>query len=227
MPLNGTVHYDRNLDNAFWDGERMNFGDGDGRFFDRFTISIDIMGHELTHGVTEVEAQLIYQGQSGALNESMSDVFGSMVKQYAKGRQSAEEADWLIGEGIFTERVHGVALRSMKDPGSAFDDPVLGKDPQPAHMNNYVNTVRDNGGVHINSGIPNRAFYLAATAIGGYAGEKAGPIWYATLRDTRLHPNATFQQFAQLTSINAENLFPGGTEQQRVREAWSQVGINV
>ena len=227
MPLNATVHYDRNLDNAFWDGERMNFGDGDGRFFDRFTISIDIMGHELTHGVTEVEAQLIYQGQSGALNESMSDVFGSMVKQYAKGRQSAEEADWLIGEGIFTERVHGVALRSMKDPGSAFDDPVLGKDPQPAHMNNYVNTVRDNGGVHINSGIPNRAFYLAATAIGGYAGEKAGPIWYATLRDTRLHPNATFQQFAQLTSINAENLFPGGTEQQRVREAWSQVGINV
>ena len=227
MPLNGTVHYGRKMDNAFWDGQRMNFGDGDGVLFNRFTSSADIMGHELTHGVTEVEAQLIYQGQPGALNESISDVFGSLVKQYVNGRQDADQADWLIGEGLLAENVHGVALRSMKDPGSAFDDPMLGKDSQPGHMDNYVYTNNDNGGVHTNSGIPNRAFYLVAHGIGGYAGEKAGPIWYATLRDPRLRPNATFQQFARLTSINAANLFPVGEEQQIVRDAWGQVGVHL
>jgi Zn-dependent metalloprotease len=199
----------------------MIFGDGDGVLFNRFTISLDIMGHELTHGVTEKEAQLIYQDQSGALNESVSDVYGSLVKQYNKGKQAAGEADWLIGEGIWAHPDRGVALRSMKDPGSAFDG-----DTQPGHMNDYVNTIDDNGGVHINSGIPNKAFYLAATEMGGYAGAKAGPIWYAALRDPRLKPDATFVQFARLTIINAEILFPGGEQQQIVRDAWAQVGIN-
>jgi Zn-dependent metalloprotease len=221
MPLNGHVHYGNRYNNAFWDGQRMIFGDGDGVLFNRFTISLDIMGHELTHGVTEKEAQLIYQDQSGALNESVSDVYGSLVKQYNKGKQAAGEADWLIGEGIWSNPDRGVALRSMKGPGSAFDG-----DTQPGHMNDYVNTIDDNGGVHINSGIPNKAFYLAATEMGGYAGAKAGPIWYAALRDPRLKPDATFVQFARLTIINAEILFPGGEQQQIVRDAWAQVGIN-
>jgi len=221
MPLNGHVHYGNKYNNAFWDGQRMIFGDGDGVLFNRFTISLDIMGHELTHGVTEKEAQLIYQDQSGALNESVSDVYGSLVKQYKNGKQAAGEADWLIGEGIWANPDRGKALRSMKDPGSAFNG-----DTQPGHMNDYVNTIDDNGGVHINSGIPNKAFYLAATEMGGYAGSKAGPIWYAALRDPRLKPDATFVQFARLTIINAEILFPGGEQQQIVRDAWAQVGIN-
>jgi Zn-dependent metalloprotease len=221
MPLNGHVHYGSRFNNAFWDGQRMVFGDGDGVVFNRLTIAIDIMGHELTHGVTEKEAQLIYQDQSGALNESVSDVYGSLVKQYNKGKQAAGEADWLIGEGIWANPDRGKALRSMRDPGSAFDG-----DTQPGHMNDYVNTIDDNGGVHINSGIPNKAFYLAATEMGGYAGSKAGPIWYAALRDPRLKPDATFVQFARLTIINAEILFPGGDQQQIVRDAWAQVGIN-
>ena len=125
----------------------------------------DIMGHELTHGVTEKEAQLIYLYQSGALNESVSDVYGSLVKQYYKGKQAAEDADWLIGEGIWADP--DKALRSMKDPGSAFEG-----DLQPGHMDDFVNTIDDNGGVHINSGIPNKAFYLAATEMGGYAGRE-------------------------------------------------------
>ena len=83
MPLLGSVHYSRNYDNAFFNGRQMVFGDGDGQIFQRFTIAIDIMGHELTHGVTGDTANLTYQGQSGALNESVSDVFGSMVKQYS------------------------------------------------------------------------------------------------------------------------------------------------
>jgi len=220
MPLNGHVHYRNRYNNAFWDGQRMVFGDGDGVLFNRFTIAIDIMGHELTHGVTENEAQLIYQDQSGALNESVSDVYGSLVKQHNNDRQAAEDADWLIGAGIWADPARGVALRSMKEPGSAFEG-----DRQPGHMRDYVNTIDDNGGVHINSGIPNRAFYLAATGIGGYAGEKAGPIWYAALRDPRLKPDASFVQFARLTVINAEILFPGGEERQIIQGAWDEVGV--
>ncbi len=185
MPMDATVHYDQNLNNAFWNGQRMVFGDGDGDLFNRFTIAVDIMGHELTHGVTEYAGPLVYAGQSGALNESVSDVFGSLVKQRLLN-QTADQADWLIGAGLFAEDVHGEALRSMREPGTAYDDPVLGKDPQPAHMDDYIRTFEDNGGVHINSGIPNRAFYLAAAALGGHAWEKAGRIWYDTLRDQSL-----------------------------------------
>jgi Zn-dependent metalloprotease len=119
-----------------------------------------------------------------------------------------------------------VALRSMKAPGTAYDDPVLGKDPQPAHMNDIVWTFQDNGGVHINSGIPNHAFYLAATQLGGYAWEKAGRIWYETLRDPQLRPTAGFTRFAQLTLANAQRLYgASSSEQQAVLTAWNQVGI--
>ncbi|HWD35727.1 MAG TPA: M4 family metallopeptidase, partial [Casimicrobiaceae bacterium] len=177
----------------------------------------------LAHGVTGDEAQLVYLGQAGALNESLSDVFGSLVKQYSR-KQSAEQADWLIGEGLFTAKVHGVALRSLKAPGTAFDDALLGRDPQPAAMSGYVRTTSDNGGVHTNSGIPNHAFYLAAVALGGFAWETAGRIWYDTLRDRRLKQNATFRQFARLTVQNAEHAY-GTNERDAVAAAWAEVGI--
>jgi Zn-dependent metalloprotease len=225
LPLLGTVHYDQDYDNAFWDGAQMIFGDGDRRFFNRFTVSVDVIGHELTHGVTGAERNLDYEGQSGALNESLSDVFGSMVKQYLVG-ESAEAADWLIGEGLFTSRVQGVALRSMKAPGTAYDDPVLGKDPQPAQMSDYVKTDDDNGGVHINSGIPNRAFCLAATAFGGSAWEKAGPIWYAAMRDASLPSSATFQQFAAVTVAQAGTLYDAAAAEV-VAQSWGTVGVTV
>ncbi|MBC7725085.1 MAG: M4 family metallopeptidase, partial [Burkholderiaceae bacterium] len=180
LPLLATVHYGRLYDNAFWDGGQMVFGDGDGQVFGRFTASLSVIGHELGHGVTQYAANLTYQGQSGALNESISDVFGALVEQHERG-QDAGSANWLIGEGLFTDQVEGTALRSMKAPGTAYDDDVLGKDPQPGHMDDYIETTEDNGGVHLNSGIPNRAFHLVATAIGGNAWEQAGRIWYDTL----------------------------------------------
>ncbi|NOK33078.1 peptidase M4 family protein [Corallococcus exercitus] len=226
MPLNGHVHYGSGYDNAFWDGERMVFGDGDGDLFNRFTISVDVIGHELTHGVTEHEGPLAYFSQAGALNEHMSDCFGSIVKQRLLN-QTAEQADWLIGAGLLTDKVQGKALRSMKDPGTAFDDPVLGKDPQPALMKDFVSTWEDNGGVHINSGIPNKAFCLAAINLKGYAWEKAGLIWLETLRDSRLKPNASFLSFARLTVTAAVRLYGSGEEEQIVRDAWNQVGIKV
>jgi Zn-dependent metalloprotease len=215
MRLDATVHYDQDYDNAFWDGTQMVFGDGDGELFNRFTISLDVIGHELTHGVTEKEAGLAYFNQSGALNESISDVFGSLVKQRLMG-QSAEQADWLIG----------IALRSMKAPGTAYDDPVLGKDPQPGHMDDFIRTNQDNGGVHINSGIPNRAFYLAATAIGGNAWDRAGQIWYNALLDPNTRANTDFAGFAHVTIDVAGRLYGSDSaEATAVTEAWSTVGV--
>lgn len=150
------------------------------------------------------------------------------MKQRVKG-QTAAEADWLIGEGLFTSNVNGVAIRSMKEPGTAYDDPVFGKDPQPGHMRDYLNwpISRDNGGVHVNSGIPNHAFYFVATAMGGNAWEKAGLIWYITLRD-RLRQRADFQDAANLTfNVAAEIFGSGSSEQDAVRGGWEQVGINI
>ncbi|MFI8106718.1 M4 family metallopeptidase [Streptomyces sp. NPDC086023] len=224
LPLLATVHYDENYGNAFWNGEQMVFGDGDGEIFLDFTLPVDVIGHELAHGVTQYTANLDYFGQSGALNESMSDVFGSLIKQYALG-QTADQADWLIGAGLFAPDVQGVALRSMKAPGTAYDDDVLGRDPQPATMDDYVRTGRDNGGVHINSGIPNHAFYLVATALGGNAWERAGKIWYETLAGGELDSNAQFKDFARLSVAKAVSLFGEGEESQALLKAWSQVGV--
>jgi len=232
LKLDSTVHYEQGYDNAFWDGQQMVYGDGDEdqpisqRLFNRFTISLDVIGHELTHGVTQYEANLDYSNQAGALNESMSDVFGSLVKQYQR-KQTASQADWIIGEGLFTPNVKGVGIRSMKSPGSAYDDPVLGKDPQPMHMDNYVNTTDDNGGVHINSGIPNHAFYIVAREIGGYAWEKAGAIWYKTLTE-KLKSNSNFIDAANLTYQAAAELYGSGSlEQKAVQSGWAAVGISI
>ncbi|KQX68875.1 protealysin inhibitor emfourin [Angustibacter sp. Root456] len=227
LPLDASVHYGEQYDNAFWDGTRMVFGDGDGVTFTRFTAAVDVVGHELTHGVTQLTAGLVYREQSGALNESVSDVFGSLVKQRALG-QDAASADWLIGAGLFTDQVKGVALRSMKAPGTAYDDPTLGKDPQPATMSGYVTTTSDNGGVHINSGIPNHAFYLAAIAIGGNAWEGAGQVWYDVLTGGTLAPDVDFAGFAAATIAAAGARFGEGSSQQAaVREAWAQVEVGV
>lgn len=232
LKLNSTVHFQKGYDNAFWDGEQMVYGDGDEdlpaseRLFNRFTSSLDVIGHELTHGVTQYEANLNYASQPGALNESMSDVFGSLVKQYQR-MHTADQADWIIGEGLFTANVNGVGIRSMKAPGTAYNDPVLGKDPQPAHMNDYVNTIEDNGGVHINSGIPNHAFYVTARELGGFAWEKAGAIWYKALTD-KLQATSTFIDAANLTYQAAGEIYGSGSiEQIAVQTGWAEVGITI
>jgi Zn-dependent metalloprotease len=225
LRLDSTVHFGVKYENAFWNGDQMVYGDGDGELFNRFTKSIDVIAHELTHGITQYEAALIYYGEPGALNESFSDVFGALVKQRVKN-QTVEEADWLIGSELLMPKVKGVAVRSMKAPGTAYDDPVMGKDPQPGHVKDQYTGWADNGGVHINSGIPNRAFYLAAMEIGGYAWEKAGKIWYIALRD-RLRAKADFQKAADIITQVASELYGDGSlEHKAVKNAWKQVGIN-
>ena len=224
MKLDSTVHYGDDYNNAFWNGTQMVYGDGDGEIFQRFTKSIDVIGHELSHGVTQYEAALEYEGQAGALNESFSDVFGSLVKQYFFN-QKVDKADWLIGSGLFTKKVNGVGLRSMKKPGSAYNDSIIGKDPQPGHIKDYVNTSSDNGGVHINSGIPNKAFYLTAIELGSYAWEKAGQIWYIALTE-RLRERSNFQEAANSTVEVAGTIYGVNSfEQKAVTNGWREVGL--
>jgi Zn-dependent metalloprotease len=229
MRLNGFVHHGNSYNNAFWDGREMVFGDGDGKIFTDFTKSLDVIAHELAHGVTEFTAQLEYHFQSGALNESISDVFGSLVKQWSLN-QSVEEADWLIGSEIFTPNIEADALRSLKAPGTAYNNQLFGKDPQPDHMNKFVvltdTEAGDWGGVHINSGIPNKAFYLTAMSLGGFAWEEAGQIWYEALLAS--NRNTQFQDFADSTYIQAGQMYGSRSSQrQAVAEAWKEVGIRI
>ncbi len=227
MPLEATVHYGDRYDNAFWDGERMVFGDGDGEVFRGFTSSLSVIGHEVAHGVTERTARLRYRGQSGALNEHISDVFGALVEQYAMG-QDAESATWLIGEGVFTDAVEGRAIRSMKEPGTAYDDDVLGIDPQPDHFDRYIETDDDNGGVHLNSGIPNRAFALAAIELGGFAWEVPGRVWYEVLTSGRLHADVDFRGFAREIVRAADDRYGRVSREARaIAAGWASVGLEV
>ncbi|MGH3096152.1 MAG: M4 family metallopeptidase [Streptosporangiales bacterium] len=222
LPLVATVHYGQRYDNAFWNGEQMVFGDGDGTVFTSFTGPVDITAHELTHGVTQYTAKLAAKDQAGALNESISDVFGVLTKQHALG-QTADEADWIVGEGLFAPGINGKGLRSLAAPGTAYDDPKIGKDPQPATMDDYVETSEDNGGVHTNSGIPNHAFYLAATELGGHAWERAGLAWYQVLTAGAIPHDSDFATFAQATIDRAHQL--GGNVGNAVRSAWEQVKV--
>jgi Zn-dependent metalloprotease len=199
------VHFHKNFNNAYWDGDEMTFGDGDGVVFRNLGNSIDVTAHELTHGVVQYTANLNYKSQSGALNEHFADVFGTVIKQFAKG-QNASNADWLIGDEIMGPQLQGQALRSMKAPGTAYNNQFMGKDPQPAHMNNYFAGASDNYGVHINSGIPNKVFHMVATGINDT--NKAGNLWFETLK--KLSSNSTFRGFRSALRNQTNKLVNAG-----------------
>lgn len=224
MTLKSTAHYGEKFNNAYWDGLKMTYGDGDGQSFSPLSQSLDVVAHEMAHGVTERTAGLNYEHQPGALNESWSDVFGELVEQWHNDPkafsqpQGATAADWMIGEDVFTPGTAGDALRSLKAPGTAYQG-----DPQPAHMRDYRKMQDDNGGVHVNSGIPNRAAYEAATRLGG---EKVARIWFKTLTDY-LRPDSQFTDAANYTVSAARDLFGDkAPEVQALRDAWKGVGLN-
>jgi Zn-dependent metalloprotease len=222
MQLKSVVHYGNAFNNAYWDGEKMTYGDGDGKMFKPLSLGLDVVGHEMSHGVIEHTANLRYRDQSGSLNESWSDVFGELIEQWAENRagfgttDAAKAADWLIGEDVFTPGTAGDALRSMKTPGTAYKG-----DPQPGHMKDFKKMTGNNGGVHVNSGIPNKAAYEAAIRIGG---EKLAKIWYTALTDY-LRPNSTFADAANATLTAATRLYGDGDVSQAVRDAWMSVGL--
>jgi Zn-dependent metalloprotease len=212
------------MDNAFWDGGQMAYGDGDGRVFKRFTLSLDVVAHELTHGVQSFTSNLVYRGQSGALNEHFSDVFGILVRQWRRG-ESAAQADWLIGVEVLVPAATRRGIRDMLHPGTAYtNDPDLGSDPQPAHMKQLYTGGADNGGVHLNSGIPNRAFALAAVGLGGDAWETAGRIWYEAM--LQLSRTSGFADMAAITAQIAGDADRFGKDAKKVvRDAWKKVGL--
>ncbi|MBC7460891.1 MAG: M4 family metallopeptidase, partial [Thermoleophilia bacterium] len=226
MEMKSVVHYGVEYNNAYWDGEKMTYGDGDGKLFSPLSGALDVVGHEMTHGITEHSAGLDYHGQSGALNESWSDVFGELIEQYSENRSgfgtidAAKGADWLIGEDVFTPGTAGDALRSMKAPGTAYEG-----DPQPADMAHYAKMPddpwHDNGGVHYNSGIPNRAAYEAGVKIGG---DKLAKVWYSALTQY-LKPNSNFADAAAATIAAATKLYGAGDVSSAVADAWSTVGV--
>ena len=219
LTLLGNVDFGVQYDNAFWDGTEMVFGNGDNVVFKDFTLDVDVCGHELTHGVTQYTAGLLYTDQPGAMNEAFSDIFGSCVDQYVH-KLDAGEHNWLIGEDVMADQLYGEAIRSMAHPGTAYDDPILGKDPQPANMSGYV----PGGDPHLNSGIINRAFYLTAIELGSFP---AAQIWYGTLLG--LFPNAQFSDCAYLCAEQARILARDGkvgrNAAQTVRAAFHEVGI--
>jgi Zn-dependent metalloprotease len=223
MSIISTVHYGSRYNNAFWDGTQMVYGDGDGSTFTYLSGDLDVVAHEMTHGVTERSANLNYENQSGALNESMSDIMGVLVQTYDKynvkggGIWTFNSADWVVGDQIYTPNTAGDALRSLSNP-TLYD--------QPAHMNNYQNLPNteagDWGGVHINSGIPNKAGYLLAQAIGC---EKTARIYYRALT-SYMTATTNFQAARNYLVQAATDLYgASSTEVTAVNNAFNSVGI--
>jgi hypothetical protein len=221
-PLEAVVHFGKSFDNTTWNGQRLLVGDGDGKLFNRFSIAPEVIANQLSRAMTWT-AGLPYSAQTGAVIESVFGVFGVLVKQWTLG-QTADQADWLIGAGLV---VQAPALYSLKAPGTAYDNALLGKDRQPAHMSAYIKTEADQGGVHINSGIPNHAFYLLATRLGGHAWERAGRIWYKAVTSPAVSPSTMrFAGFAGLTVAVARRDYGQDSEEARAtRGAWRGVGV--
>lgn len=225
MALVSSVH-PRWWNNAFWTGTQMVYGDGDKRIFQRFTRSLDVVGHELTHGVQQFTSNLHYYGQSDALNEHFSDVFGVLIRQW-RNQETIETTNWLVGAEILIP-VDPPAIRrgirDMENPGTAYDDPDMGQDPQPNHISQIYEGPADNGGVHINSDIPNRAFVLTAQALGGSAWGVAGRIWYKTM--LALPRDSQFIDCVEMTvGVAAEDY--GAETAAAARAGWESVGIQV
>lgn len=226
MQLISSVHFGHKVQNAFWNGFQMIYGDGDGQIFLRFTKSLDVVAHELTHGVITHTSNLIYQDQPGALNESFSDVMSAICSQWLQ-KQDFKDADWVMGDELMGPALQGTGVRGFRvfDAGKAYEDhPLLGTDRQPKHMRDIYTGSDDNGGVHINSGIPNHAFYKVAEALNGYSWEAPAIIWYRTL--LALHQTSDFEHCARTSvAVARANYGIGSREETAVIEGWQAVGL--
>ena len=223
LTLMSSVHVGQKLNNAFWTGQQMAYGDGDGKLFTRFTRSLDVVAHELAHGVISYSANLLYENESGALNEHFADVFGMLTRQWHE-RTEAKGADWLVGKDIMGPEAKARGLRTFKAEKAYENNPWFGTDPQPKHLRDQFRGRSDNGGVHINSGIPNHAFYRFAVALGGNAWERAGGVWYETLLS--LPVEAQFTDMVLATEKTAVEQYGLNSPAHRaLMRAWSEVGF--
>lgn len=219
MDLISSVHFGNKYNNAFWNGQQMTYGDGDNNIFVDFTRGNDVIGHELTHGLTQFTSQFVYANEPGGLNESMSDVFGSMFRQW-QAKQTVKVADWLIGADIMGPAAKAQGFTCLRDMAKPNSPKALA--PQPSHFSAYHPGMDP----HTSSGIPNNAFYRAAMAVGGKSWEKVGKVWFQALTGYGSTPQLTMKQFADRTRTVAGQMFPaGGTVKKAVDTAWKAVGL--
>lgn len=216
--IKSSVHFNKNYNNAFWNGSQMVYGDGDGTNFIAFSGGIDVVAHELTHAVTDTSSDLVYQNESGALNEAMSDIFGTLVEYY-----NGKNPDFEIGEDVYTPGVAGDALRSMSDPAKYQD---------PDHYSVRYTGTGDNGGVHINSGIINKAAYLLSeggshygVSVTGIGRDKLGAIFYR-MNTVYLTSSSNFSQARAAAVQSATDLYGASSQAvTSVNQAFNAVGI--
>lgn len=219
MALLSTVHYGTDYNNAFWNGTQMAYGDGDGQIFTPFCNDDDVVAHELTHGVTQFTLQLVYKNESGGLNESLSDVFGSMFRQWRR-KQSVKQADWLVGADIMGPDAKNRGYTCLRDMANPSAKHCLA--PQITNYGQY----KPGMDPHTSSGIGNLAFHTAAIALGGNSWDKAGQVWYDVVNTAGPRPNMTMKQFAKLLRASAKKLFPADPGVYKaVDDGWKSVGI--
>jgi Zn-dependent metalloprotease len=219
MALLSSIHYGKNYNNAFWNGSQMTYGDGDGKIFVDFSKANDVIGHELTHGVTQYSLQLNYSGDAGGLNESISDCFGSMFRQW-QANQTAGTADWLIGADIVGPAAKERGLTCLRDMANPAADHCLA--PQPTSYSQITPGMDP----HYSSGPPNLAFCTACKIAGGESWKGVGKVWYEVLTQSGPHPNMVMKDFANRTRNTSAHLFPGNTTlQNAVDQGWRHVGL--
>ena len=225
--LIGNIHVADEVANRYrnFKENQMLYGDGN-RLLYHFTNTVDCVAHEIMHGIIAYSCSLYYEKQSGALNESISDYFAMMVEQWW-AKENDTDADWLVGKNVIRPGIQGVALRSFKNSGQAYDDSELGRDTQVWHMKDYVKSPNtadgDFSGVNTNLGIPNYAFYCFCYNWHGNSWEGPGYIWYKTM--LQLKPTATFKDFADLTMTLATQDFKGDGTAKTVKYAWTLAGV--
>lgn len=219
MTMMSSVHYGKKYNNAMWNGLQMIYGDGDGELFVDFTLGIDVIGHELAHGITQYTLQLEYDDEPGGLNESLSDCVGSMFRQW-RLKQDANSADWLIGSDIIgpATRERGyTCLRDMAEP-----DGKHCLAPQPTRHEE----LKPGQDPHNTSGPPNLAFSTACKQLGGNSWETIGKVWYHVMTTAGMVPRMSMKQFATHTRDAATELFGKESAAEAAVDAgWKKVGL--
>ena len=219
MTMISSIHYGTGYNNAFWNGAQMTYGDGDGSIFVDFSKGNDVIGHELTHGVTQHTLQLAYNNEAGGLNESLSDCFGSMFLQW-NASQNVNQANWLIGKDIMGPSATSQGLTCLRDMANPAAKHCLA--PQPTKFSQ----IKPGMDPHLSSGPPNLAFYTAAKAVGGNSWDKVGQIWYKSLTGFGPTPAMKMKAFANRTRAVAAQLNPGNTAVANAVDAgWKKVGL--
>jgi Zn-dependent metalloprotease len=219
MTMMSSVHYGVKFNNAMWNGSQMVYGDGDTKIFVDFTNGNDVIGHELTHGVTQHSLQLAYQGDAGGLNESVSDCFGSMFRQW-DANQDVKRADWLIGRDIMGPEAKAKGFTSLRNMANPADKHCLA--PQPTKYSQITPGMDP----HFSSGPPNLAFCTACIAAGGQSWDTIGQVWYAVLTGSGSNPSMTMKDFANRTRQVAGQLFSRNAAViGAVDHGWKTIGI--